>query len=319
MADGRMLSKKISLNEAVASLENDTHRLLFTWGLSHLDIEGRISGSPKVFRAIVVPLIEHITSEKVVKFFKDAVDKELITRYQVGKDWFIEYPKFKENQRLRADREAPSKLPSPPKELLQAPGVVREDSGETQEDSGLKFKLSLREDKLREDIASPAPGNGDARPLPLAFSCECFDITSEYLTELTTKFPLLPSEYLTIEFFPRMRDWCLDNRKNSKHLKKFDSRGRLKNPRGCLSSWLKKEDPSRAAGYMDPVPVANAPPDEPADVMLPVRGCSVCAGKGWVLAPPGGPDKYQTCKCLHVVNEVKNEPSQPPQAAASTQ
>ena len=163
MADGRMLAKKISLNEAMASLENDTHRLLFTWGLSHLDIEGRISGNPKVFRAMVVPLLEHITSEKVVKFFKDAVVNELINRYQVGKDWFIEYPKFKDNQRLRPDREAPSKLPSPPELPLITPGELPEDSSTTPggppEDSGLKFKLSLREDKN-----PPTPLTGGAVP-----------------------------------------------------------------------------------------------------------------------------------------------------------
>jgi hypothetical protein len=113
MADGRMLAKKISLNEAVASLENDTHRLLFTWGLSHLDIEGRISGSPKVFRAIVIPLLEHITQDDVQKFFNDAVKHSLITRYQVNDQWFVQYPQFKNNQRLNPEREAPSKIPSP--------------------------------------------------------------------------------------------------------------------------------------------------------------------------------------------------------------
>ena len=153
MADGRMLAKKISLNEAVASLENDMHRLLFTWGLSHLDIEGRISGSPKVFRAIVVPLLEHITSEKVSKFFKDAESQGLICRYQVGRDWFIEYPKFKENQRLRPDREAPSKIPSPPDLPVITPGELPEDSGTTP-------ALSLSKDKLITTLVSPSRGNG---------------------------------------------------------------------------------------------------------------------------------------------------------------
>ena len=61
MAEGRMLKKKISLNEAVADLSNDTHRMLFTWGISHLDVEGRITGSPRGFKAMVAPLLEHIT------------------------------------------------------------------------------------------------------------------------------------------------------------------------------------------------------------------------------------------------------------------
>lgn len=164
MADGRMLHKKISLNEAVASLDSDMHRLLFTWGISHLDIEGRISGSPKVFRAIVVPLLEHITSEKVSKFFKDAADKELIIRYQIGKEWFIQYPKFKDNQRLRADREAPSKIPSPPDLPLNTPGLLPEDAGSPPPLSLSKDKLSEEEDKISliEDLspeATPIPAN----------------------------------------------------------------------------------------------------------------------------------------------------------------
>ena len=53
MADGRMLKKKISLNEAVADLANDSHRLLFTWGIAHLDVEGRITGSLRGRRIFV--------------------------------------------------------------------------------------------------------------------------------------------------------------------------------------------------------------------------------------------------------------------------
>jgi hypothetical protein len=194
-----MLAKKISLNEAVASLENDMHRLLFTWGLSHLDIEGRISGSPKVFRAIVAPLLEHITSEKVAKFFKDAVDKELILRYQVGRDWIVEYPKFKENQRLRADREAPSKLPPPPEILTNTPGELPEDSGETQENSGLKFKLSLNQDKLSlREALSP-----EATPSPLKNSDN--GLNPEKLAVLwnQTAPPILPKVNLPLKRKPK--------------------------------------------------------------------------------------------------------------------
>lgn len=193
MADGRMLHKKISLNEAVASLENDTHRLLFAWGLAHLDIEGRISGSPKVFRAIVVPLLEHITSEKVAKFFKDAESQGLILRYQVGKDWFIEYPKFTVNQRLRADREAPSKLPPPPDLPLITPGESPEDSsttpGELPEDSALKFKLSLREDKN-----PPSPLTGGAPPFQ-----KIIDLWNTHAPEL------LPRASLTDKRKPKIK------------------------------------------------------------------------------------------------------------------
>jgi hypothetical protein len=68
MADGRMLKKKISLNEALADLANDSHRLFFTWGIAHLDVEGRITGSSRGFKALVVPLLDHIIFRRSRRF-----------------------------------------------------------------------------------------------------------------------------------------------------------------------------------------------------------------------------------------------------------
>jgi hypothetical protein len=312
VAEGGMLAKKISLNEAVAALANDTHRLLFTWALAHLDIEGRISGRPNVFRAIVVPMLEGITSEKVSSFFKDAIGLGLIERYAVGDTWVVQYPKFKENQRLRSDREAPSKLPPPPDLLPEdsgsAPGVVPEDSG-------LKFKLSLSKAK-GEAIAPPPPGNGDARPPAPAFSCECFEISEEYLHELCDSFPLMPAPYLVQEFFPRMRNWCLDNRKVGKHLKKFDAKGRLKTPRSCFANWLKKEDPARAEAYMAPAATTPDLPPEPKDILVPTKGCPNCHGGGLVRNPEGSKERYSPCHCLHPKYEVNDGKIEPKNAAS---
>ena len=56
-----MLKKKISLDVRWADLQNDTHRLLFTVGIAHLDIDGRISGDPREFKAAVVPMLDYIT------------------------------------------------------------------------------------------------------------------------------------------------------------------------------------------------------------------------------------------------------------------
>lgn len=83
MAEGRMLKKKISLNEALADLANDSHRLLFTWGIAHLDVEGRITGSLKGFKGLVAPLLDHITLETVSSFFQDAKFLGLIQWYKV--------------------------------------------------------------------------------------------------------------------------------------------------------------------------------------------------------------------------------------------
>lgn len=133
MAEGRMLKKKISLNEAVADLADDTHRLLFTWGIAHLDVEGRITGNLRSFKGLVAPLLDHITPKVVLAFFQNAEHLGLIRRYQVDGRWVVQYPAFKKNQTLRPDKEAKSQYP-PPND--SAPGPEMAKAGELPDDSG---------------------------------------------------------------------------------------------------------------------------------------------------------------------------------------
>src|SRR5574343_73132 len=109
MPDGRMLQKKISINEAVASLPDDSYRLLFTWSIAHLDCEGRISGNPKVFKAAVCPLLDHITPELVQSYFEAAQDLGLLIRYPCPDGrWAVEYLGFSRNQKINKEKEAKS-------------------------------------------------------------------------------------------------------------------------------------------------------------------------------------------------------------------
>lgn len=372
MADGRMLKKKISTDVHVADLENPWYIILFTWGISHLDIEGRITGDPREYKAIVTPLLDKITKDVALGFFQKGTEIGLIHRYFVDGKWAIQFPGFKKNQTLRPDKEGVSIFPAPPDDGLLpdnsriTPGLLPDNSnplkrtpnplngqqvntGQNNENvlpadmegknDGLKnindnrilqttpgllpdysgttpAEVKLSKEKLREkkekNCASPAPGNGDARPQPPAFSCECFEISHEYLEELSQTFPLLPAEYLTKEFFPRMRNWCLDNRKTPKHLKKFDARGRLKTPRLCFANWLKKEDPVRAECYSIS-PRATCLPEDPPGILVFNPDCPVCHG-----------DPFKTmgkCKCATQASnqdQRKTEHGTTSQAEAST-
>ena len=129
-----MLKKKISLDVRWADLQNDTHRLLFTVGIAHLDIDGRISGDPREFKAAVVPMLDYITQEVLLAFFQDAERLGLIWRYRVEGRWVIQYPGFKKNQNLRPDKEAMSQYPPPPPDF--SPGVDTAQSGVVSDDSG---------------------------------------------------------------------------------------------------------------------------------------------------------------------------------------
>jgi len=176
MAEGRMLKKKISLNEAVADLANDTHRLLFTWGIAHLDVEGRITGNLRGFKGLVTPLLEHITPQVVLAFFQDAESHGLIQRYQVDGEWHVQYPKFANNQKLTKTREAASRRPPPPSDHHPSPSgkSLSEDSVSSQQELNegslsTPDEVKLREVKGREEnIQASACVIGEADDPPAA-------------------------------------------------------------------------------------------------------------------------------------------------------
>jgi len=143
MADGRMLKNKISRDVTVADLPTDTDRVLFTWAISHLDIEGRISGDPREFKASVVPLLDHITPLLITEFFEVAESLGLIHRYQANGRWVIEFPGFIKNQSLRRDKEKESEFPPP------TPGSLPDHSRTTPAEDKIK-EVIRREEKLKE-------------------------------------------------------------------------------------------------------------------------------------------------------------------------
>jgi hypothetical protein len=159
MAEGRMLKNKISVDVRVADLANDTHRLLFTWGIAHLDIAGRITGEPREFKAKVVPMLDHINKDKILEFYEDAQQVGLIQRYEVDGRWTIQYPGFLKNQSLRENKEAPSSLPEPPglNNSGSSPGVVMENSGQ-------ETNYSVRREEKRRKGREGREEKGRFRP-----------------------------------------------------------------------------------------------------------------------------------------------------------
>jgi len=151
MADGRMLKKVICESPRLAALKNDTHRLIYTWLIPHLDIEGRHSADPRVVKSHVAPILDHITHKIIVAALNDMAVHSLIILYEADGKKCLELCKFKKHQNLREDRERPSDIPA------LTPGVVRELSGSTP-----------KQDKIREDNISKAKGRPvDNSPLPL--------------------------------------------------------------------------------------------------------------------------------------------------------
>ena len=119
MARGRIITKKVATSRKLASLSSDTARLLWTWMIPFLDIEGRMEGYPAVVLGTVCPRLRHITIEKCKKYLQELHNAGLIVWYKSDGDNFIQFTNFQEEQGwLNKDREAKSSISPPTPEQL---------------------------------------------------------------------------------------------------------------------------------------------------------------------------------------------------------
>jgi len=146
MADGRMLKRAVSHSRRLANLKNDSHRLIYTWIIPHLDVEGRFHADPLIIKGSVVPRLKHITEKIIHDALADMVNNDLIYLYQVDGEQYLELRKFEDHQtHLRKDRESPSKIPP-----MNEKNKVQINAGVTPELIGVR-EVKLREDKLNKD------------------------------------------------------------------------------------------------------------------------------------------------------------------------
>ena len=146
MAEGRMLKKQISQSRRVAELKSDTARLLYTWIIPHLDVEGRMNADPDIIKGLVVPRLSGMTPGVIRECLLDMHSVGIITLYEVDGDFYLEVRKFAEHQNLRKDKESASKIPC----LSGTTPAVLPDYSRTTPD-----EVKLSEVKLREDIIVP--------------------------------------------------------------------------------------------------------------------------------------------------------------------
>lgn len=124
MAQGRMLKKNISTSRRLSELKSDSARLLYTWLLAHLDVEGRFSANEYIIKGYIVPRIDSLTPERIKELIEDLAKNELIILYKVDGDRYLQFRKFSEHQNLRKDRESKSDIPEPPQELLPSSSSI---------------------------------------------------------------------------------------------------------------------------------------------------------------------------------------------------
>jgi hypothetical protein len=109
---GRLVNMVICESKQVQNLDDDTSRLAFTWALTHVDRDGRVTGDPFLLKNRVFPRRRDIDEVKMYSCIKSWAREGLIIWYYAEDDHWIVYPNFRKHQpNLRYDREKPSIIP----------------------------------------------------------------------------------------------------------------------------------------------------------------------------------------------------------------
>ena len=129
MARGRMLNKSVSGSIKFHNLPDDTCRLMATWIISNLDIQGVFYGDPTMVRSTIFPRRADITDEQVSGYLEAMQAQRLLVLYEAKGDTWQYWPGFLGEQiGIRADRET-TDYPPPPDELAADPWVWLADRG----------------------------------------------------------------------------------------------------------------------------------------------------------------------------------------------
>jgi hypothetical protein len=151
MADSRMLRKSIATSEQMAAVSINA-ALLFTWCIPFLDIEGRMYGSPSRFKALVCPLRPELTPATIEQCLGELHGVGLVVWYEAAGGKWLAFPGFLRHNKVRADREAASIIPTPPFQAVvppvisipdysgKPPGALQDDSGSAPAKGGKEGK-----------------------------------------------------------------------------------------------------------------------------------------------------------------------------------
>ena len=143
MPVGRVILKSISDSKKVSNLKSDGARLLYTWLLTHLDVNGCYSGDAQIINGKVFTRLNK-SNRTVESYIVDLEENGLVMRYNVNGDTFLNVPDFVQKQPfINPDREAKSNIPLPDFEQL------RTNSGQTPDIVHVKVKVK---DKVKVKV-----------------------------------------------------------------------------------------------------------------------------------------------------------------------
>lgn len=193
MANRRTLHKKISLSEQLADV-SDLAKLSFTWGILHADDWGIIKGTPRGFRAEVLPLHDAHPSE-VGSALDELVRARLLVRYQVNGVHYLYYPTFAQYQEGLHKRTASNRLPTPAEAdpgSLENGELVSEDFREIPGNSGKPLETAGTPGNAPESPANSRLARACARPFFVSVLFSSFRFVSARAREARPELALDP-------------------------------------------------------------------------------------------------------------------------------
>lgn len=120
MPQGRIILKSICQSKKLAMLNTDGARLLYTWLIPNLDVNGCFSGDPKVIKGQIFTRLRK-TERVIAKHLEDLQSIGLIILYETNRDVYLCVPDFAEKQpSINPQREGKSNIPQPTPEQLQS-------------------------------------------------------------------------------------------------------------------------------------------------------------------------------------------------------
>jgi len=120
MPQGRIILKSISESKKIANLKTDGAKLLYTWLITHLDVNGCFSADPDVVNGKVLTRLNK-SKKTIVSYLDDLESVGLIIRYVANGDNFLIVPDFVEKQpNLQPKKEGKPTIPRPTPDLLQS-------------------------------------------------------------------------------------------------------------------------------------------------------------------------------------------------------
>jgi len=133
-----MLQNRISKSRKMSELSSDTARLLYTWLLSHLDVNGCFYADPVMIKNLIFTRLD--TPIKTVSTILNELEvNELIVRYEVDGELYLCYPDFEEKQpKIQRDREGKPDIPPPTQDQLKSNSRVTPPQEKIREDKTIQ-------------------------------------------------------------------------------------------------------------------------------------------------------------------------------------